>query len=449
MSGRVAPLAGQTLTRGEVEFLLRPYDGPGQQGPGSLEEGRGGFDLRGANLDGVDLSDLPLPGCFLGSYGTTPATMRHVNLMRCNLENAFLADVDLSGSNALGLSAVGMRASRAVFDGCDMDVSNLMGARLDRASFKGATVRWANLEGSSLWESSLRGCDLTGSKLVGADLRRSVMNRDTELSGLRLDGARVADVDWGGANLSTVDWRSVGRLGDEDPLPLAPAHVAPNSWMDQLAASLSNAQSAARAYSQLATALRTQGILNEAHRFEHRLRVKTRHVAAWQALLALRRLLPEARGGPPAFLIERYEAFDVPGAPEPQDLSRWRQPNWWIPLLVGAVQQAALAGANLTALLTSLLLGATCGHGYRPLRAVVTYFLLVMTFAAIYIHTGYAHSLGQAVPESVVAFHGRGFFGTGPTPGSPTSDFVAVEAAVGFITEIVFIAAFTRRVFGS
>jgi len=50
---------------------------------------------------------------------------------------------------------------------------------------------------------------------------------------------------------------------------------------------------------------------------------------------------------------------------------------------------------------------------------------------------------------SLTAFHGRGFFATTFQPGDPQAGFAALEAVIGLLIEISFIATFTQRFFGS
>src|SRR5262249_41218671 len=109
---------------------------------------------------------------------------------------------------------------------------------------------------------------------------------------------------------------------------------------------------AVRAYRQLASALRTQGFNEVADRFAYRAHVLQRQV--------LRRR-------------RRYLRF---------------------------------AG--------SLLLDLISGYGYRPLRAFITYALVILGFTALYLVNSQFFaphlSWNEALVLSVSSFHGRGFF---------------------------------------
>jgi len=48
----------------------------------------------------------------------------------------------------------------------------------------------------------------------------------------------------------------------------------------------------------------------------------------------------------------------------------------------------------------------------------------------------------------LTAFHGQGFFPEQFHPGDPQAFVAAIEAFVGLLIEITFIATFTQRLFG-
>ena len=105
------------------------------------------------------------------------------------------------------------------------------------------------------------------------------------------------------------------------------------------------------------------------------------------------------------------------------------------------------------AALGSLLLDLLAGYGYKPWRSFLAYLLVVVGFAAAYF------ALGQSLPEpfapdgafvfSVTAFHGRGFFPGGLNLEDPITKLAALEAFVGLIIEVSFIATFTQRFLGN
>jgi hypothetical protein len=101
--------------------------------------------------------------------------------------------------------------------------------------------------------------------------------------------------------------------------------------------------------------------------------------------------------------------------------------------------------------LGSLFLGLISGYGYRPLRSIATYLLVVTVFGLAYwalgVQTGHTLTWNEAGVVSLTAFHGRGFFATAFQPGDPQAALAAIEAVVGLLIEITFIATFTQRFF--
>ncbi|HCF87258.1 MAG TPA: hypothetical protein DEV72_18895 [Ktedonobacter sp.] len=101
--------------------------------------------------------------------------------------------------------------------------------------------------------------------------------------------------------------------------------------------------------------------------------------------------------------------------------------------------------------LFSLFLDLLAGYGYRPGRSVLIYLLVVCGFAAIYSFFGHLPPLPDALVFSLMSFHGRGFLpslSNATSLHSPLVVFAAVEAVVGLFIEISFIATFTQRFFG-
>ncbi|HAH01278.1 MAG TPA: hypothetical protein DCL75_21070 [Ktedonobacter sp.] len=91
------------------------------------------------------------------------------------------------------------------------------------------------------------------------------------------------------------------------------------------------------------------------------------------------------------------------------------------------------------------------GFGYRPIRTVFWYLLVVGGFAAAYALFGHLSALPDALVYSLTSFHGRGFFpglGKDITLHNPLVILAAAEAVIGLFIEISFIATFTQRYFG-
>jgi hypothetical protein len=244
----------------------------------------------------------------------------------------------------------------------------------------------------------------------------AVLDAATALDDISLGDAKggavqVADVRWGGVNLAVVDWTPfTGRkviLGDEQaardfkPWPITETEELRKQPRQQRARAraehiamqaqerLGLYQAAVRANRQLATALRDQGMNEEADRFAYRAQVLQRQL-----------------------------------------LRRQRKP--------------------LQALFSAFL-DLLAGHGYKPGRTLVAYLLAILSFGTAYYFLGQAvgphlSPLGAFV-FSMTSFHGRGFFPGGIALDDPITVLAAFEAFVGLVVEVSFIATFTQRFF--
>jgi len=261
--------------------------------------------------------------------------------------------------------------------------------------------------------------------LTAADLREAVFDASTKLEDITLGDAQhgavsVADVRWGGVNLAIVDWTLLIEpepcLGDEraawdwKPAPFTPPSNTKLTRQELRAARAAHDQeqaqekletfrAAVRANRQVATALREQGMNEEADQFAYRAQVLQRQVF-WQ----------QHKRGRATF-------------------------SWF--------------------------LDRVAGHGYKPERSLYTYLLVLATFTILYLLAGDGiltfglpatqfHQIAwyEAIVLSVASFHGRGFFQPVQSPGDPVAILAAIEAIFGLFIEVSFIATFTQRFFG-
>jgi hypothetical protein len=97
------------------------------------------------------------------------------------------------------------------------------------------------------------------------------------------------------------------------------------------------------------------------------------------------------------------------------------------------------------------LLDVVAGYGYKPMRSVLAYVVIVCLFAAAYLlNAQFAAphlSWDEALVLSISSFHGRGFFTSGISLGDTLARLAAGEAIIGLLIEITFIATFTQRFF--
>jgi hypothetical protein len=203
----------------------------------------------------------------------------------------------------------------------------------------------------------------------------------------QLDCPELADVHWGSVNLMLTDWSAAKELGDERSARELRLRSGNQKTADDIVRGF---QAAVRANRQFAAALRSQGMAEDADRFAYRGLVLQRHVL----------------------------------------LRRRRWPRY----------------------LGSVLLDLISGHGYRPLRSVALYTCVVVGFATLYflmrdsVHP--ALNPLDSVIFSITSFHGRGFSpGENVTLHNPLTIVAAVEAIIGLLIEITFIATFTQRFF--
>jgi hypothetical protein len=358
----IYPFKDIKLDRADVEWLLATHESDGMRGPVDWQDKkqrrREGLDLRGANLHSADLGHLPL-ACLRGSL-------------------TWEEQPEGSGD---GVDAAAIQLQRARLQGAHLENAVLREGRLASADLRDAVMTGANLYGADLSDARLG-----HAVLLDTNLRRAIFSPTSNLYGVTLANAeggapRLRDVQWNGVDLTVVDWGHVQRLGDETTLkrPGRPMYST-------------DLPNATRAYRQVATVLRGQGLSEHADRF------------AYRAQLLQRRVFRRQR------LFLKYGG--------------------------------------------SLLLGLISGYGYRPLRSFITYLVLVGTFAGIYALLAYFgltaehfNSWDSPLVLSVTSFHGRVFF----AGGLPLDDWAArvgaIEAVFGLLIEITFIATFTQRFF--
>jgi hypothetical protein len=216
-------------------------------------------------------------------------------------------------------------------------------------------------------------------------------------------GPALGDIHWGDFDLAQLtqltNWEARQRLADERGL----------TWRSKAG----DCRRAVRAYRQVAQRLRDQGFSDIADRLSGRAQVLNRK-------LLFRQMLEDWR-----------RPWRLPG-----DLLRWLF-SWFLALLAG--------------------------YGYHPGRSVFWYLATIVGFAGMYLQATHgwvpfglpaASALAplpwyEALILSVSAFHGRGFFQPLQSLGDPIAALAAIEAVIGLLIEISFIATFTQRFFGA
>lgn len=306
-------------------------------------------------------------------------------------ESTFVPDLHLEGAYLFGAHLEQARLGeahlqhaylgRAHLNRAYLGKSNLTHAYLGAAYLEGAELGKTQLEEADLGEAHLESAYLNGANLKGAYLVGAWFDSKTQLSNVSLDQkTRLGDIHWSGlgaVDLTRIDWSHATILGDEKSVRFD----SPVAQHDAIV----------RAYRQLATQLRVQGISEVADRFALRAQIRQRGV-----------------------LLRR---------------------------------------GRILGYLGSWLLAILAGYGYRPGRSILWYLAVIAGFAALYMQVGivngHTFNLTEAIVFSLTSFHGRGFFPGGLKLDDPVTMLAAGEAVIGLLIEISFIATFTQRFFGS
>jgi uncharacterized protein YjbI with pentapeptide repeats len=391
---RKAPYTGvHVQTKGELLWIMREQGWSGEQT--ALDSQQPNFNhaiFASANLRGVKLANAKLRNAYFAQTDLTEAELVWADLTLAYMHSAVLSGAHLERSSLRHAQLNHVTIEGASLSGADMRDAEVRSAKLHGSilalvNLAGASLSYADLSSSSLSHADLRGTDLEGANLRGASLRGVRMNEETVLTGVALDErTRVVDVVWDGAPLTRVTWEHMSKLGDE----IAPGQlIKPDGKPKSKSERTGEYEEAVRANRQLATALQGQGLNEHADRFAYRAQV------CQLRLLRLQR--------------------------------------------------------NYLRYLGSLFLGLISGYGYRPLRSFATYLLVVTLFGLAYwalgVQTGHLLTWNEAGVVSLTAFHGRGFFATAFQPGDPQAALAALEAVIGLLIEITFIATFTQRFF--
>ncbi len=281
--------------------------------------------------------------------------------------------------------------------------ADLRGAQLQEANLRGAQLHNAELVGAQLHKADLIVAQLQGANLKDAQLQGAVL-RGAQLHKANLVGAQLQGADLSEAQLDSVRLNYV-TLSDErhGTVLLADTqwgevNLAVIDWGhvtrlgDEEAAQkkmvLVGYLEAVRANRQLAVVLHNQGLNEDAARFSYRAQLMQRKVFWHQGIRSLGQYL------------------------------------------------------------FSLFLALLTGYGYKPIRSFITYSIVISMFAFIYYLLGTHLAWNEAIVISMTAFHGRGFFPEQFHPGDPQALVAAIEAFVGLLIEVTFIATLTQRLFG-
>ncbi len=272
-------------------------------------------------------------------------------------------------------------------DGANLYGIHLEGAVLRRANLSNTNLEKAHLEDADLYRAHLEGAYLRNAFLGGSSLRRTFFDSATSF-----EDVSIQDEKYGCALLADAYWNGMhisnvnwARIHRLGDEDKAQKSRKLSGVTRRNNGNLKDYLKAVRANRQLAAMLQIEGLNEEASRFAYRAQVLQRQVYWYQREI-------------------------------------WRY-------------------------LFSLFLGLFTGYGFKPLRAFISYLIVIGLFMVIY------HALGVGWEESLVvsmtAFHGRGFIPNQFQPGDPQALVAAIEAFAGLIIEVTFIATLTKRLFGN
>ncbi len=391
----IYPFKDIKLSRADIEWLLATHeDGRGPiDWNDESQRGRYGLDVRGADLRGAFLHDLPL-ACMgrieseiVEEFDMTFEPPRN-DMAIIHLEGASLAGAHLEGADLRKANLEKAFIIEAYLEKANFTDANLKGASFWKSDLKNAFFWNTHLEEANLEEAHLEGAVIKYSRLGGANIQGAFFDsmtrlNESTLSDTKYGGVALADVHWGDVNVAVVNWSAISVLGDEVEARISKKDedrdkVRYERFLDY--------QTASRAYRQLSVALRNQGLNEDAARFTYRAQIMQRKVFWYE---------------------HKFLKY-----------------------------------------LGSLFLDLLSGYGYKIGRCFIAYALMIGLFATIYHLSGTNPSWNESIVISMTAFHGRGFFPEQFHPGDPQALVAAIEALVGLLIEITLIATLTQRFFG-
>jgi hypothetical protein len=373
---------GDDITEGyqsDLDAVLATWDAESDHG-----DRKGPFDVRGlGKLTGAGVYYLAKKHGWDLSRAVINLNLQGANLGALQLQEAQLGEAQLQESNL----------RFADLQGADLGSAQLQGADLRGAQLQRANLRKAQLQGADLSGAQLQNANLIDAHMEGADLASARLDRETRLNGAKVPGVTLDQIVFDNTNLTVVSWEGVAPLGDEKRARMAKGR--PKDYHSILTKDrrqrIEEYEAAVRANRLLATALRAQGLTEDADVFAYR-----------------------------AQLMQRGLGF------QRRQFGRW---------------------------LVSWGLAALSGYGYRLGRIFAAYAIVVMTFAALFllpiILTGAVPTIQQgadALQISLNAIHGRVFF---VQFGLDTlqSWLATAESVIGIVIEGVFVAMIIQRLF--
>jgi hypothetical protein len=171
----------------------------------ALEDGE--IDLRGANLQGCDLSGLNFNKALFGG-----AKLQGANLSNAELQEANLGNAKLQGAKLFIAKLQGADLSDAKLLGADLRLTKLQSTILEDAEMEGADLRSAQLIGAYLKDTKMYAANLRSAKLHGAYLEGVEFDEATALKTADFLGAQVKGINF--TNISISQTQLETMFGD-------------------------------------------------------------------------------------------------------------------------------------------------------------------------------------------------------------------------------------------
>jgi len=199
-------LKPDTVTQSALRVIGRRAEAQLQCETTDTRYGKDGYrlDLRGINLQAIDISGLEFSNALLFGARMEGANLDEVRLERAQLREARMEGSNLGGArmkeaNLKGAHLDGAFLIRAQMDWAFLELAGLQGAYLEDAQLEGAFLMKARMEGANLAGARMEGANLSGARMDEVVLYKTRMNASTSFSPSTLRGAGLKEI-----NLSEV-----------------------------------------------------------------------------------------------------------------------------------------------------------------------------------------------------------------------------------------------------